>query len=655
MKKKIVLLVIVLFGTVTFSQKVKTYPKIDSIKGQLSKNSEISLKGHQLLCNYYDRLHHKDSAYIAINTYLHLSKLQKNDGHLVKGMSIKGIYFAKLSELDSARYYLKKVANYPKVTFKIRQEAINNIAITYRIDKKMDSALIYMKKGLQLAKHENYEQGIVNTYIGLSNIYYQQGAYNNRLAYLDSALHITNISKNISYSKSISILHTLGNINVELNNLKKGKKYYFQAIDTCKKNNENFMLFYVNNSLASTYIKEQKLDSASIYLNNNLNHPSFKKNKDILVKTYRRFYELEYKKENYEKALFYNKITLKNSKPKSREFAIANYQRAQVLTAKREYKKALKFLSIINELETHDLELLKDYYKTKFDIHLALKNSIKSNYNLTKFLEIRDSLFSKEKSLISSSLEVKYETQQKENQILSLENEAQKKEISLQKSKTKTNLAVISIFLVVVGGGLYIRKRKKDQKMQLLETSVKSSEQEKKRIGKELHDGIAGGLMTLVHQTETKDVGLSHKLLNSYNQIRDLSHQLNNTSMHGELFMDRLFEIVPEDKENQVFEVSIIPQYLTLEEPYSTHIYRIILELFTNNLKYANASKTTLSLSLEEDVLTLIFADNGKGASEFKKGNGLKSIDNRVTLLNGNLKIDIENGFNVSIQIPLKA
>ena len=295
------------------------------------------------------------------------------------------------------------------------------------------------------------------------------------------------------------------------------------------------------------------------------------------------------------------------------------------------------------------------YNKNLYELYKLKNNSQKGLYWHEKYLKNYVKLDSIRHNKEYSNLEVKYETQQKENQILTLENEAQKKEISLQKSKTKTNLAVVSIFLVIVGGGLYIRKRKKDQKMQLLETSVKSSEQEKKRIGKELHDGIAGGLMTLVHQTETKDVGLSHKLLNSYNQIRDLSHQLNNTSMHGELFMDRLFEIVPEDKENQVFEVSIILQYLTLEEPYSTHIYRIILELFTNNLKYANASETTLSLSLEADVLTLIYADNGKGVSEFKKGNGLKSIDNRVTLLNGNLKIDIENGFNVTIEIPHKS
>jgi signal transduction histidine kinase len=118
--------------------------------------------------------------------------------------------------------------------------------------------------------------------------------------------------------------------------------------------------------------------------------------------------------------------------------------------------------------------------------------------------------------------------------------------------------------------------------------------------------------------------------------------------------MDRLFEIVPENNENQLFEVSIVPQYIELEEPYSTHIYRIILELFTNNLKYANASKTKVSLSLENNVLTLLYSDNGKGVTSLKKGNGLKSIDNRITLLNGNLDINSKNGFSVSIKIPYK-
>ena len=656
MKKiAIILITLTLLNFKSNAQKAKIYPKIDSIKVRLSKELDISLKGRQLLCNYYDLLHYKDSAYQAINNYISSSKLKKDEEHLAKGLSIKGIYFGKLSKLDSAKYYFKKVANYPNAKFKLKQEAINNTAIIYRMANEIDSALIYMNKGLHLAKKKKYNAGIVNTYIGLSNIYMQKGDFNMRLSYLDSALYITNNSKDINYSKSVSILHSLGNINNELNNIEKGKEYYKRALDTCKFYKDNFMLFYVNNSLASLFIKENKLDSALIHLNDNINQSSFKKNKNILVKTYRRFFELEFKRKNYEQALFYNDISIKNVAPKSTDFIIVNYHRAKVLTSLYEFSKALKYLSLIDEKEIKDLKLKKDYYKTKFDIYLALNNKTKADYNLQKFLNFNDSLFSKEKSLISSSIEIKYETQQKENQILTLENEAQQKELVLQKSKTNTNYALASIFLVILSGGLFLRKRKKDQKLKLLETSVKSSEEEKKRIGRELHDGIAGGLMTLVHQTETKDVALSHKLLNSYNQIRDLSHQLNNTAMHGELFIDRLFEIVPKNRENQKFEVSIEPQYLELEEPYSTHLYRIILELFTNNLKYANASKTSISLLLIENILTLKYADNGKGVADFKKGNGLKSIDNRVTLLNGSLKINTENGFHVTIEIPYKS
>ncbi|WP_397444658.1 hypothetical protein [Polaribacter sp. R77954] len=652
MKKKFAFVAVLFCSSVLLSQKTKTYPKIDSIKLRMSKNLEISLKGHQLLCNYYDLLHYKDSAYNAINKYINLSKLQKNEEHFVKGLSLKGIHFGKLSKLDSALYYFKKVANHPNAKFTLRQEAINNTAIAFRMGYKLDSALVYMKKGLLLAKKEKYNLGIINTYIGLSNIYQNKGTFNKQLSYLDSALYLANNTKNVDYRKSVNILHSLGNINIDLNNIEKSKRYYLQALDTCKFYKDKFMLLYVNNSLASIYIKENKLDSAQVYLNDNINHPSFKKSKRILVKTYRRFFELEFKKKNYKKALFYNDISLKNVAPKSRDLLIVNYNRAKAFTALNQYSKASKILSLINEEDINDITLKRDFYKTKFDIHLALNNKNKANKYLSQFLQYNDSVFSKEKSLISNNLEVKYKTQQKENQILKLENEAQQKELVLQESKTKTNYAIASIFLVILGGGLYFRKRKKDQKLKILEASLKSEEEEKTRIGRELHDHIASDLRKLAHNIKSKDVSLSHQLLNSYNSIRDLSHQLNDTPMHGEIFMDSIFELMPKNNENQKFDLKIEPPYLELQEPYSTHLYRIIQELFTNNLKYAKATQTNLSVFLEDNLLVLNYEDNGVGATNLKKGTGLKNIENRILLLKGKTNINTDNGFSMKIEIP---
>jgi signal transduction histidine kinase len=192
--------------------------------------------------------------------------------------------------------------------------------------------------------------------------------------------------------------------------------------------------------------------------------------------------------------------------------------------------------------------------------------------------------------------------------------------------------------------------------LQLLEVNIKATEEEKKRIGKELHDGIAGSIIKLIHEVEEDEgSGLSQKLLKTYNEVRDLSHQLNNTPMHGELLFDSLFEVIPENKRNQIFTLNINPKYLTLIEPYSTHVLRIIQELITNNLKYSQASKTLIDIQFKDDLLKIKYIDNGIGAPNIKKGSGLKNIENRVAIVKGKTLIQSqEKGFEVKIEIPYK-
>ena len=42
-----------------------------------------------------------------------------------------------------------------------------------------------------------------------------------------------------NYLERANILHSLGNINKDLNNIQKGKKYYLRSIDTCKVYKDN--------------------------------------------------------------------------------------------------------------------------------------------------------------------------------------------------------------------------------------------------------------------------------------------------------------------------------------------------------------------------------------------------------------------------------
>ncbi|MNQ96664.1 Sensor histidine kinase LiaS [compost metagenome] len=89
-------------------------------------------------------------------------------------------------------------------------------------------------------------------------------------------------------------------------------------------------------------------------------------------------------------------------------------------------------------------------------------------------------------------------------------------------------------------------------------------------------------------------------------------------------------------------------------------IYRIIQELLNNTIKHAEASHINVLILQKEDELYVSQTDNGKGMdnaviSDPKKGFGLKSVVNRLHLLNGVFEVFSKpnKGTKILMNIPL--
>jgi signal transduction histidine kinase len=96
-----------------------------------------------------------------------------------------------------------------------------------------------------------------------------------------------------------------------------------------------------------------------------------------------------------------------------------------------------------------------------------------------------------------------------------------------------------------------------------------------------------------------------------------------------------------------------------LESYLELAIYRICQELLNNVVKHAQATTADILLVQEEGEITLKVRDNGIGYSQkpgHKKGIGLRTISDRVKLLNGTFSITTPapgKGTLVVIRIPL--
>jgi signal transduction histidine kinase len=95
-----------------------------------------------------------------------------------------------------------------------------------------------------------------------------------------------------------------------------------------------------------------------------------------------------------------------------------------------------------------------------------------------------------------------------------------------------------------------------------------------------------------------------------------------------------------------------------LNDAQTIHIYRIVQEIIYNAIRHAGASELTMAITKDRNYLVLATNDNGAGFDyqeqlKNSKGLGLKSLMNRIYLLQAEFLIDSKPGKGTSITIRI--
>ena len=95
---------------------------------------------------------------------------------------------------------------------------------------------------------------------------------------------------------------------------------------------------------------------------------------------------------------------------------------------------------------------------------------------------------------------------------------------------------------------------------------------------------------------------------------------------------------------------------LLLDDAKKLAVYRIAQEQCTNIIKYAKAKKVKITLFSDDNIFTIIIADDGIGRSKTKisEGIGLRNIGARAGFFGGNIQIDTKpkKGFTLIVTLP---
>jgi signal transduction histidine kinase len=111
------------------------------------------------------------------------------------------------------------------------------------------------------------------------------------------------------------------------------------------------------------------------------------------------------------------------------------------------------------------------------------------------------------------------------------------------------------------------------------------------------------------------------------------------------------------DGKNIIYEIKLPENTMDLKLPMDKRkdLYFIFKEAINNLVKYSDATKATVEISIRKEILILQITDNGKGFSSDKIqiGNGLQNMQHRAQFWNAPFKIESGKGSGTSICLEM--
>lgn len=186
------------------------------------------------------------------------------------------------------------------------------------------------------------------------------------------------------------------------------------------------------------------------------------------------------------------------------------------------------------------------------------------------------------------------------------------------------------------------------------------SEEERMRIGQDLHDGLGQmltgiGLLSnnLANRLDANALPGAKEAREIYSLIReadeqakDLSHGLASIELVEDEFQTALLQLCKRAK--RLFTINctadLDPTIRINDKMSKLHMYRIVQEAMSNAVKHGHAKHIYVCLEQQDDDIRLIIRDNGRGFEEAgkeysSKGMGIPTMKYRANILGGNLDI----------------
>lgn len=388
---------------------------------------------------------------VLIQSYLHLSKIHLNvdsemsqsyaqsaynEAKKLNGASLiaesclsYGVALGNNSKFEASIERLQEGLKIFETLSQTRDiyHTISTIGFVQSRQGLFEDAITSHMKAIKLAEADSnvdpYELG--NYYLRISNTYGDYGKIETSNYYLKKA---EKIFKDNGYD--LMSIYVLSNIGVNLNDAKRYKDaipYFEQAIAYYEENNLTFDLAMDSNNLGNSYFELGQLDEAKKQYQNALKYNENSEDDWYITLTLKNLGLIEYTKGNFENALIYYRKALKNAESNEKKDFLATTYRdiADAYAGYGDYKNAF------------------DYSR--------------------KYTVLNSEIFSEESDAKINELEIKYQTEKKEQEIINQKNEIDLLNVKGQLYNLQRLILGLALLLALIAIYAFYQRNKRNK------------------------------------------------------------------------------------------------------------------------------------------------------------------------------------------------
>jgi len=536
---------------------------------------------------------------------------------------------------------------------------------------QLDSAEVMLKQLAQPRLEKEQPKIYIRTELNLGRLYGDKGENVKALQHYQKALKT---AENTNDRESLAhVLKNIGVLYVSWKKLDEAFRYYEKSEQLAKSIGNNELVADCQNNKGIVYEQKKEYPKALSSYKNALqlyNEKNIPGKISMALSNIAIVYKFQ---KNYAEAINYNLKAISISEKQNDKWNMAaTYNNIGNLYGEMgDYNRAIQYcekaLKIAKEIDAG--EIIESTYDSMAEA--AVKTGdYKNAYAYQKlFSTAMNDFINKESTRQLSELNIKYESEKKQNLINSQKFEIQRK------SNWLRFLGLLFFISIIAAYFIYKNFRhRQDKKLQAeiyrqKEIEAKAlfdgEQKERIRVARDLHDSV-GQMLSLVKMNLTaleqnSDSKTIQALVEkTISEVRTISHNLIPEELNFGLIpaLENLADkINASDKTKMEMDIADDVKPVKFQKQNELSIYRIVQEVLSNIIKHAEATRIQLSFRKTENSVVLNIQDNGKGlvldSISNSSGIGWKNISARVRMMEGNIKVASENSAGTEIEITL--